>query len=270
MVLATGCFPIQSAAACQSPVLPMPDTTPPVEVVQRAIASTTSYRALQTRRVCTYNRVIRSAYQTGRSTSARVLRDELAFDTGQPVTDPEVLASSGASPEMFDLWDHPLFQTILRHSVFMPLRSSLSADMRKISNFRFTPDPKFQPSTDLERVAQTVDGVISIDDATGVIIGLQGMAMADAYDGNRLLVLGPRSDEPIPLFTYRAGPADGIIVPTIWDEATFQPVKRGSDEARRWLATLTRTFVHVEGCEDFRVKSTIRPGFGVVKPGSGK
>lgn len=243
-------------------------STDPGTTIKQAIKKQDSYLKLQKHRVCRYTRTVRSQYQSGESQSRAVHSDEVFFDIGRE--DPPQADLGAIMPESssktFDLWNHPLFQTILQHSLFSRFGSSLSWNDQMVDVYQFSSNPAFQPTTDLERVAQGIQGKVSIDQRTGLFVGLHAVAIKDVYDGKRLLLLGPRHDAPIPVFFYAAAPYDGIIVPTTWDEATFAPVRRGGYEINAWLGTLTRTFVHIESCREYKVKSAIQPGFQVVDP----
>jgi hypothetical protein len=243
-------------------------STDPVVTIKQAIERQDTYLDLQKRRVCRYTRTVRSQYQSGESQSRTVHSDEVSFDIGRD--DPQQadagVIAPGTSSKTFDLWNHPLFQAILQHSLFARSGSSLSWNDQTVDVYQFSLDPAFQPSTYLERVAQGVQGKVSIDQKTGLFVGLHAVAVKDVYDGKRLLLLGPRRDAPIPVFFYAAEPYDGIVVPTTWDEATFAPVRRGGYEINAWLGTLTRTSIHFESCREYKVKSTIQPGFKVVDP----
>lgn len=242
------------------------ESTSPVMAIRAAIENQSDYMILQKKRACRYVRTIRSDYGTGQSLTRKIRSDEVFFDLGgEPASAPSnVSTEQGASSKTFDLWNHPLFQTILNESVFTKDRDEISWDGRSINRYQFAPDPAFRPATDIERVAQGVYGTASIDQSTHIFVGLHALALRDVYEGKRLLLLGPRHDAPIPVFSYAAAPYDGIIVPTIWDEASFGPVKRGGNEISNWLATLTRTFVKIQTCREYKVKTTIRPGFDVL------
>jgi hypothetical protein len=239
-------------------------TSDPATVIRNAIENQATYLKFQKRRACRYNEIVRFNYGSGRSRSQKTHSDELYFDIGgenATKVNGGPLSESTSSSD-FEIWDHPLFRAILKGSIFSREQDRISWDGRIINVYRFVPDPAFKPSTDVERYAQAVYGMVSIDQSSKIFVGLNGVAQKDIYEGKRLLVLGPRTDyPPIPVFYYSAAPYDGIIVPTIWDEAAFTPVRRGSNEVSSWLATLTRTFVQIQSCRDYKVDSTLLPGY---------
>ena len=250
----------------QSETTPPDQSTEPVKVIKSAIENQSNYMSLQKKRACRYMRTVRSDYGTGQSLTRKVRTDEVFFDLGGEAATKPTNASpdQGTTSSTFDIWDHLLFQAVLESSLFKRVRDEISWDGRTINRYEFVPNPEFQPSTDIERVAQGVYGTVSIDQKTQIFVGLHALAMKDIYEGKKLLLLGPRHDAPIPVFSYAAAPYDGIIVPTVWDEASFGPVKRGGNEISNWLATLTRTFVQIQACREYKVKATIKPGFGVL------
>jgi hypothetical protein len=81
----------------------------------------------------------------------------------------------------------------------------------------------------------------------------------DVTNGSRFFVA-----RGIPLLDFRAVPYDKTYLPSVWSEQTFETVDNDSDAHVKWLQSLVRTFGLRQGCKEFKVKSTILPGFGGV------
>ena len=166
--------------------------------------------------------------------------------------------------DIFAVWNRPLFQTILAHSLFSAGERHQVAPGRSILEYTYQPNAAFKPKTDLERVAQVVAGRIFIDEQEHVFRLILGDATQSVFKGKQMLLLGPGeewSGPPIPLFEYAATPYGQAIVPQWWNEASFHAVRRGQNEVSDWDETLTRTFLTRESCWEYQVRSTLLPGF---------
>jgi hypothetical protein len=253
---------------------PIPDAK---TEIKETIESQVFYLTKQKRYACRYHRITRTHYESGVSTRAIAHEDDVLFLTH--AEDDASLVQAGPSPasvpvnlNTFAVWEQPLFQSILAHSVFSRGYRWFTPMGTAILEYTYQPDPKFQPATDIERVANAVEGKVSIDETEHVFTAVMGYATHSVVDGKRLLVLGPGGEWPgqaIPLFQCAAAPDHGIVVPEWWNQASFGTVKRGRNEVSKWLGTLTRTFIDRPSCQEYRAQSRVLPGF-TAAPKSGE
>jgi hypothetical protein len=165
--------------------------------------------------------------------------------------------------DSFRIWNNPLLRSVLAHSLISNVQPSVvhrpdGAEERRLY-FTFRGDPAFMPVTDVDRVAQALVGWIRIQLSENAILMVSADTDYDVTNGNRFFV--PRG---IPLLDFRAVPYDKTYLPSVWSEQTFGTVVNDSDAHVKWRQTLVRTFGIRQGCKEFKVKSTILPGFGVA------
>ena len=228
------------------------------------------------RYACRYHRITRTHYESGQSTRAIAHDDDVLFlthseDDASLVELESKSASIPVNLNTFAVWEQPLFKSILAHSVFSHGYRWFTSMGTAILEYSYQPDPKFQPATDVERVANAVEGKVSIDETEHVFTLVMGYATHSVVDGKRLLVLSPGEEWPgqaIPLFQYAAAHDHGVVVPEWWNEASFGTVKRGNNEVSKWLGTLTRTFIDRPSCQEYRVQSRVLPGFTATPDGA--
>jgi hypothetical protein len=266
VILAPALFgrPTQGRQAAADAVIP--DAS---QAIRHAIDAQVSYLAKQRQYVCRYHRVSRTRYESGLSIMHSDQEDEFFFpshgndNAGAPQTDSKMRLIS-VDQDTFAVWNTPLFQIILAHSLFSAGERHPIGPGRSMLEYTYRPNDAFRPKTDLERIAQALAGRILIDEQQHVFRYILGDATQSVFKGKQMLLLGPGAEwngQPIPLFQYAATPYGRAIIPAWWNEASFRPVRRGPNEVSDWDETLTRTFLTRESCREYQVRSTLLPGF---------
>jgi thiol-disulfide isomerase/thioredoxin len=170
---------------------------------------------------------------------------------------------SQLAADSFRIWNNPLLQSVLAHSLISNVQPTvvhrLDGAEQRLVYFTFRGDPAFAPVTDVERVAQGLAGWIRIQLSENILLMISAETEYDVTNDGRFFVA-----RGIPLLDFRAVPYDKTYLPSVWSEQTFGTVVNDSDTQVKWRQTLVRTFGIRQGCKEFKVKSTILPGFGIA------
>lgn len=166
-------------------------------------------------------------------------------------------ADSALAGESVAVWSNPLMKIVLDHSILsnivaFPFKPAGEAQERPYLSFTFRGDPLFQPKSDLERIAKSLDGEITIDLTGPSFILINGVTEYRVLEKNRFLV-----DMYIPLLSFAAAPFHGANLPLRWDVASYS----ATANAHAWAASLSRTFATRESCREFHGEGTVLPEF---------
>ncbi len=227
----------------------------------QAVQNQSTYVEGQERYVCRYQIVTRDQYGSGRSqhqvqhiedvmaSSGHSLESRFA-DVGDALDPNPVVASIS-----FAVWADPIFTAVLQHSIL----SDLSQTQPGFVTFTFRGDPAYEPVSDTERIAQSLEGTVVLDLTRHIFVQISGRSAYDVIDKNRFLM-----KRGIPILEFHAAPFQGAYLPSEWEPATYGVVKNGPRAEAAWLATLQRSFGTRESCQVFRPDSEVLPGFTVV------
>jgi thiol-disulfide isomerase/thioredoxin len=220
---------------------------------------------------CQYEVKTLCQYDSARAEAA-VMHLEEVLATDKPLMETRIVdkdRSNQCGPvtalaaDSYRIWNNPLLQSVLAHSLISNVQPSvvhrLDGAEERFVYFTFRGDPAFTPVTDVDRVAQALVGWIRIQLSENVLLMVSADTEYDVTNGNRFFVA-----RGIPLLDFRAVPYDKTYIPSVWSEQTFGTVVNDSDAHMKWRQTLVRTFGIRQRCKEFKVKSTILPGFGIA------
>jgi len=236
-----------------------------------AIDHEADYLGAQRDFACQYEVKTLCQYDSGRAGSA-VIHLEEVLATDKPLMETRIVdkdRSNQSGPvtalaaDSYRIWNNPLLQSVLAHSLISNVRPSVvhrpdGAEERFVY-FTFRGDPAFMPVTDVERVAQGLGGWIRIQLSENILLMVSAETEYDVTNDGRFFVA-----RGMPLLDFRAVPYDKAYLPSVWSEQTFGTVVNDSDAHVKWRQTLVRNFGIRQGCKEFKVKSTVLPGFGIA------
>jgi len=240
------------------------------EAALAAVGHEADYLDAQRNFACQYEVKTLCQYDSGRAEAA-VMHLEEVLATDKPLMETRIVdqgSSNQCGPvtalaaDSFRIWNNPLLRSVLAHSLISNVRPSVvhrpdGAEERFVY-FTFRGDPAFTPVTDVERVAQALSGWIRIQLSENALLMVSAYTEYDVTNGDRFFVA-----RGMPLLDFRAVPYEKTYLPSVWSEQTFETVVNNSDAQLNWQHTLVRTFGLRQGCKEFKVKSTILPGFGI-------
>lgn len=243
------------------------------QAADSAVRFEPDYLSQQRNFVCDYDVTTRREYSNGMSASSEGHLEEVLADGGHIQTRIAGAAPSGSSDssvlasDSFAIWKDPILGSVLEHSLVsnVGVRVSVARDGRqdRFAHFTFRGDPAFRPDNEVDEVAQSMVGVMELELNRNVLLMIDGHTDYAVATGNRFLV-----QRLLPLLTFGAVPYQGVFLPSVWSETRFQPVSNDKRARQQWLASLVRTFGKRVGCKQFKVDSTVLPGFSVVPSGT--
>jgi hypothetical protein len=245
----------------------------PVNLIRQTIANEDSYWIQQQKYACSYQIVTRDRYDTGISTHAVGQTDQIIIlhgntativnsKTGKEVQGKDVKAIT--SSQLFSTWRDPLFESVVEHSKFTNEYLVRERTGRSVVVIQYQGDSEYKPTSDTDRIAQSLSGRIVIDPSEKVFVSITGSTDFDVVDGKRFLIVG-RHPWGIPLLDYHAVFYNTAYLPTLWSQASYHAVRNDREAIRNWLGTLSRTFMQRIACQEYRQSMRILPGM-VVEP----
>lgn len=250
----------------------------PVDLIRRTITNQDTYWAKQQKYACSYQIVTRDRYDTGISTHAVEQTDQIIIlhgnetkiintKTGKEVEGRKVKSISAS--QLFSTWRDPLFESVVEHSKFTAENLEREHTGRPLVVIEYEGDPDYHPTTDVDRIAQSLSGQIVIDLTENAFVSITGKTDFDVVDGKNFLVVGRHPGGlrlGIPLLEYESSFYNTAYLPTVWSQANFRAVRNNRDALANWSKTLSRTFMQRVSCQVFSTSMRILPGGSVVVP----
>jgi thiol-disulfide isomerase/thioredoxin len=243
-------------------------------IAREAISGQTGYVESQKKYSCRYQIITRYYGDGGMSYHEVQHLDEVFTGDGHSIESSVVLAAGQEQPDhhadaasnTFSVWTDPVLRAVLDHSILsniVPYKVTVreTGQQREYAHLTFRGDPGYTPATDVERIAQSLEGRITLDLTDRIFVIITGEAAYDVIDGSRFLL-----EDGIPVLEFAAASFEGVHLPSVWSVPAYRSVPVGPNQLTEWNRILVRSFGERQSCQIYHVTTKILPGFEPVSP----